>query len=53
MEHFEDGGAEEIINKMKAFEASDRFGALCEISYQRVEKFVGEQWGRQPRRTGS
>ena len=53
MEHFEDGGAKEIIEKMKTFEATDRFGALCEISYARVERFAGgEQWGRQPRSGG-
>ena len=53
MEHLEESGATDIIAKMKSFEASDRFGALFEMSYSRVELFAGgEPWGRQPRGGG-
>jgi hypothetical protein len=53
MEHLEESGATDIIAKMKSFEASDRFGALFEMSYSRVERFAGgEPWGRQPRGGG-
>ena len=49
LEHFEATGAEEVFRSMKEFEKRDRFGALCEITYSKVEKFIGEQWGRQRR----
>jgi hypothetical protein len=53
LEHFETDGADQIVSSMKQFEGRDRFGALCEVQYSQVEKFMGEAWGRQPRRVGS
>ena len=50
LEHFELAGAEEVFNSMKEFEKKDRFGSLCEISYSKVEKFLGDHWGRQAKR---
>ena len=53
LEHFEAEGADQIVRSMEEFEGRDRVGALCEIQYNQIEKFMGDPWGRQPRRTSS
>ena len=51
LEKFEFSAAEEIQKAMEALHENDRFGSLLETTHAKVEKFQGDNWGRQRRKS--